>query len=206
MSTRQYLYKQLLTKKFFREHPYLENSVQRFIYSKLLFEGVEDAVNELLMKQLGVSEDRLEQITREKEQIQTEQNPEEIFHLLRKKIDGVNRIDLIKKALEFEDVLLPMVVEKLIRSYHDVFIDHSIYLLHRSKQDYSPLLREKYAEIRSPYVQSVVCLILGFRGGEEVIPWMLEKYFEMKRLYPDKTYDQGPLLALHELNCRFYKK
>ena len=41
---------------------------------------------------------------------------------------------------------------------------------------------------------------------EEVSSVLLEKYFEMKRLYPDKTYDQGPLLALHELNCRFYKK
>ena len=86
--------------QFFRDHPYLENSVQRFIYSKLLFEGVEDAVNELLMKQLGASDDRLEQITREKEQIQSEQNPEELFGLLRKKIDGVNQIELIKKALE----------------------------------------------------------------------------------------------------------
>lgn len=23
---------------------------------------------------------------------------------------------------------------------------------------------------------------------------------------PDETYDQGPLLALHELNSRFYQK
>lgn len=74
--------------QFFRDHPYLENSVQRFIYSMLLFEGVEDAVNELLMKQLGVIDDRLEQITREKEQIQSEQNPEELFGLLRKKSMG----------------------------------------------------------------------------------------------------------------------
>ena len=103
-------------------------------------------------------------------------------------------------------MILPMVVEKLIRSCQDVFIDNSIYLLPRSKQDYSPLLKEKYAEIRSPYVQSVICLILGYRGGEDVIPWVLEKYFEMKRLYPDKTYDQGPRLALHELNSRFHKK
>jgi len=200
------MYKQLLTKKFFRDNPYLENSVQRFIYSFLLYEGIEDAANEILMTQVGLSNERLKQITQEKELIQSEQNPEEIFQLLRKKIDGINRVDLIKKALEFEEVLLPMVTEKLIRNNHDVFIENSIQLLARSQKDYTPLVKERYDEIRSPYVQSLFCLILGFRGEEGTIPWILDRYFEMKRLYPVETYDQGPLLALHELNCRFYKK
>ena len=200
------MYKQLLTNKFFRDNPYLENSVQRFIYSMLLYEGIENAANEILMKQVGVSDDRLEQITREKEQIQSEQNPEEVFQLLRKKIDIVNRVDLINKTLEFEEVLLPMVIEKLIRSNHDVFIENAVRLLARSKTDYSPLLKEKYAEIRSPYVQSLICLILGFRGAEDTIPWMRDRFFEMKKLYQGETFDQGPLLALHELNYRFYKK
>jgi len=200
------VYKQLLTNKFFRDNPYLENSVQRFIYSMLLHEGIENAANEILMKQVGVSDDRLEQITREKEQIQSEQNHEEVFQLLRKKIDGVNRVNLINKALEFEEVLLPMMMEKLIRSNHDIFIENSVRFLARSKTDYSSLLREKYAEIRSPYVKSLICLILGFKGAEDTIPWMLDRFFEVKKLYPGETYDQGPLLALHELNCRFYKK
>ena len=200
------MYKQLLTKKFFRDNQYMENSVQRFIYSMLLYEGIEEAASEVLMTKVGLSDERLKRINQEKELIQSEQNPEEIFQLLRKKIDGVNRVDLIKKALEFEEVLLPMVMEKLMRSYHDIFIENSIRLLARSKKDYSPVLKEQYADIRSPYVQSVVCLILGFRGQEDTIPWMLDRFFEMKKLYPGETYDQGPLLALHELNCRFYKK
>ena len=170
------MYKQLLTNKFFRDNPYLENSVQRFIYSMLLYEGIENAANEILMKNAGLSDDRLEQITREKEQIQSEQNPDEVFQLLRKKIDGVNRVDLINKALEFEEVLLPMIMEKLIRSNHDIFIENSVRFLARSKTDYSPLLREKYAEIRSPYVKSLICLILGFKGAEDTIPWMLEPW------------------------------
>ncbi|WP_366924327.1 hypothetical protein MFMK1_001291 [Metallumcola ferriviriculae] len=200
------MYKKLLTKKFFQDNPYSENSVQRFIYSMLLYEGIEDAANEILMKQVGLSDERLIQITREKELIQSEQNPEEIFQLLRKKIDVINRDDLIKKALEFEEVLLPMVIEKLMRSYHDIFIENSIQLLARSHKDFTQLLKEKYAEIRSPYVQSLVCLILGLRGEENTIPWIQDRFFELKNLYPGETYDQGPLLALHELNCRFYDK
>ncbi len=102
-------------------------------------------------------------------------------------------------------MLLPMVVEKLIHSYHNIFIENSIELLTKSNKDFTPLLKEKYAEIRSPYVQSLICLVLGFRGEEDTIPWMMDRFLEMKKLYPGETYDQGPLLALHELKCRFYK-
>lgn len=200
------MYKKLLTKKFFRDNPYLENSVQRFVYSVLLYEGIEDMTSETMVKHGLLSNERIEQITQAKELIQEEQNPEMIFQLLRKKTDLVNRGVLVKKALQFEEVLIPLVIEKLIRSNHDVFIENSIQFLARSHEDYTPLLKEKYTEIRSPYVQSLVCLILGFRGEEGTIPWMLDRFFEMKKLYPGETYDQGPLLAVHELNSRFYKK
>jgi hypothetical protein len=36
------MYKQLLTKEFFEDNPYLENSVQRLIYSILVYDGIED--------------------------------------------------------------------------------------------------------------------------------------------------------------------
>ena len=52
----------------------------------------------------------------------------------------------------------------------------------------------------------MICVVLGFRGEESIIPWMLERFYEMKKMYPDETYDQGPLMALHELKHRFYKK
>jgi len=184
----------------------LEISAQRLIYSVLLYKGIEDAANEVVMKQLGLSDERLNQINSEKELIQSEQDPEEIFKLLRKKIDVVNKGDLIRKALEFEEILLPMVTEKLVRNHHDTFIENSIHLLARSQKDYTPLLKEQYDHIRSPYAQSLICLILGLRGEEGTIPWILDKYYEMKKLYPNETYNQGPLLALHELRYRFYKK
>jgi len=79
------MYKKLLTKKFFRDNPYLEDSVQRFIYSTLLYEELEDLANEITIKRGLLSDERLERITREKEVIQAEQNSEMIFQLLRKK-------------------------------------------------------------------------------------------------------------------------
>ena len=89
------MYKQLLSRNF-RDNPYLENSAQRFIYSILLYEGFEDVANEILMNKLILSDEHLKQIADEK-LIQTNQNPEEIFNLLRKKIDKINQVDLIKR-------------------------------------------------------------------------------------------------------------
>lgn len=197
------MYRKLLTKKFFRDNPYMENSVQRLVYSTLLYEGLEQKATDFVLE-TGVSGDRLEQIAREKEMILAEKAPVAIFQFLRKNIDVINRTALIEKALEFEGEILPMVVEKLIRSNHDTFIENAIRILAWSRTDYSQLLLERYAEFRSPYVQSLLCLILGLRGTESIILWMMSRFSEMRKLYPDETYDQGPLLALHELNARFY--
>lgn len=88
----------------------------------------------------------LEHVACEKEIILTEKDPEVIFQFLRKNLDVMNRTALIEKALEFEDQILPMVVDKLVRSNHDTFIENAIRLLARSKKDYSPLLMERYAD------------------------------------------------------------
>jgi hypothetical protein len=198
------MYHMLLTKKFFRNNPYMENSVQRLVYSTLLYVGLEQTAAEIVLERAGVSGDRLERIAREKELILAENDPEMIFQLLRKNLDVANRTALVEKALEFEEEILPMVVDKLVRSNHDTFIENAVRLLARSKKDYSRPLSERYTEFRSPYVQSLLCLIIGLRGTEDVIPWMMDRFFEMHKLFPDETYDQGPLLALHELKARFY--
>jgi len=48
----------------------MENSVQRFIYSTLQYEELEDLANEMTIKQGLLSDERLKQIAREKELIQ----------------------------------------------------------------------------------------------------------------------------------------
>lgn len=198
------MYRKLLTKKFFRDNPHKEFSVQQVLYSTLLYDGIEQVATEYTLKHMLQSGERGERIAQEKQMIRAEQNPEVVFQLLRKNIDVINRTILIDKALGFEDKILPLVIEKLKRSDHDVFIENAIRILAKSKKNYSPILMERYAEFRSPYVRSLLCLILGFRGEEDTIPWMMDRYFETKKRYPDDTYDQGPLIALSELNARFY--
>ncbi|HYE83554.1 MAG TPA: hypothetical protein VEG39_15480 [Clostridia bacterium] len=60
-------------------------------------------------------------------------------------------------------------------------------------------------EIRNPYALSLVCIVIGFIGDETTIPIMHKKYLELKGIYPDENYEQGPLLALAELRARFYQ-
>jgi len=198
------MHQNLLTRKFFRNNPVEEISTQRFVYSILTHNGIEEIANDYVLEYANLGAERIERIRNEKEQIQSEQNPDALLNFLRKDFELNNRVALVKRVLEFEEELMPKVVEKLIRSDNDNFIDNAMRLLARSEKNYSPLLYNKFNEIRRPYVQSMACLILGIRGGEEIIPWMMSQYQEMKRLYPDETYNQGPLLALYELKYRFY--
>lgn len=197
------MYKKLLTNKFFRDNPYEELSAQRLTYSTLCYDGMEDLAKDFVMN--SIDTDRYNKIGKEKQIIEAENNPEALFQLLRKSIDVINRPCLVNKALKYENEILPMLVEKLIRNDHDIFIENAVRLLAKSKGDYTKPLMERYKKIRSPYVQSVVCIIFGLRCGEEIIPWMYDRYFELKKLYPNENYNQGPLLALYELKSRFYE-
>jgi hypothetical protein len=196
------MYKQLLTRRFFRDNPYKELSAQRITYTMLCADGFEKLVEDAVKEHLDNA--RKQKILEEKRIIEAENNPEVLLQLFRKDIDVMNRPYLINKALKYENEILPKLIEKLIRNNHDTYIENAVRLLVKSKGDYTNVLMKRYSEIRSPYVQSLVCLVLGLRGREEVIPWIINKYFEMKKHYPDENYDQGPLLALYELHSRLY--
>lgn len=199
-------YKNLLTKQFFRENLIIKISEQSICHFTTTNEGIENLLNKYVSECAALSSERLEQIRKEKELIDAENNPDKLLNFLRKDFDTINRFDLTRKVLDLEEEMLPKVIEKLLRSDNDNFIDNSMRLLVQSKDDYSPILFEKYNEIRNPYVKSVVCIIFGLRGGEEIIPWMMNQYYEMKRIYPDENYSQGPLLALSDLKYRFYER
>ena len=62
---------------------------------------------------------------------------------------------------------------------------------------------ENYQEIRSEYMKSMLCLVLGFRGDASMIDFLIEEAERFEREYPDETYDQGPALAVQELSVRF---
>jgi hypothetical protein len=124
---------------------------------------------------------------------------------LRSKCDPLNYGILRDKVIEYEEPLVPRIIDMLVRSGNDVFIEHAARIIPKCKVNYSNELLDILSEIRNPYALSLVCIVIGFIGDEEAIPFMIHKYNELKNTYPHETYEQGPLLALTELDARFYR-
>lgn len=198
------MYRKLLNSKFFRDNPIVDMSPQRFVCLIVFDEGLEEATSEFMLNDIPLSDKRRADISAEKAEIAKQDNPEAIFRLLRQPMDTLSRPALAAKALEYEDDIVPMIIEKLIRNDHDTFIENAITILARAKGNYSEQIRSRYPDFRSSYVKSLICIYLGYKAPEDVIPWMMERFFEMKKLYPEETYNQGPLLALCELEARYY--
>ena len=122
---------------------------------------------------------------------------------MRGNCDSINYTFLHSKILEQEEILMPMIIEKLKTSVNDVFIEHTIKLIKKAEKNYLEELVEIFNDIRSPYALSLACIIIGFMGNESHIPLLLQKHSELKSLYPGENYEQGALLGLIELRERF---
>ena len=199
------MYRKLLSKSFFKNNPIEELSAQDIAYNFVLFEksGISEEVDHLVAKEQPERKEVADKVT---ELILATDTANSVLRFLRKPADIFNRETLLKHALKFQSELMPKVKKMLITSGNESFIENAYRLLIRCDKNYSNELLSDFDNIRDPYVQSLVCIIMGFRAEEKIIPWMYDKFFEFKNLYPDETYEQGPLLALHELNYRFYSK
>ncbi|ABR47956.1 hypothetical protein Amet_1784 [Alkaliphilus metalliredigens QYMF] len=186
----------MLNKIFFDENPVKESSVQRFVYSYLLYDGLDEVANQLSKNYIKRGEE-------EAEMLKNESSSEVLLKMMRGKCDNSNHILLHSKILEQEDVLMPIIIEKLKTSGNNVFIEHTIKLIKKANNNYCGDLIRIIDDIRSPYALSLACIIIGFMGNESDVPLLLRKHAELKSLYPSKSYEQGALLGLIEIRERF---
>jgi len=186
----------MLTKKFFDENPVKEISAQRFAYSFLLYDGLEEVATEFSKNYIKRGKD-------EAELLKKESSPEVLLKMMRGNCDTLNHTLLHSKILEQEEALMPRIIEKLKTSGNDVFIEHAMKLIKKAKKNYCEELIEIIDDIRSPYALSLACIIIGFMGNESDVPMLLRKHSELKSLYPGEDYEQGALLGLIELRERF---
>ena len=49
----------------------------------------------------------------------------------------------------------------------------------------------------------MLCFVLGFRANTDVIPFFMQQVDSFEKQFPDKSYEQGPLMALYEIRARF---
>ena len=187
-------------KKFLDTHRDIELSAARFEYSLHLYRGGEEFMFEEANKILPRSEAKQESIDR---MIDEASSPDAIVKLLRKKSELEISIKLIEKAIDIEEETLPIIQTRILTTGQDVFIENALKYLLRCKTNCSQWIMENYQEIRSEYMKSMLCLVLGFRGDASMIDFLIEEAERFEREYPDETYDQGPALAVQELSVRF---
>jgi hypothetical protein len=130
---------------------------------------------------------------------------EQIIKFMRRGIDPVNKDTLVYRALAFEVEIIPRIIEMMKKSLNTSFIENATVILALCKSDISAELFECCKIARSPYGQSMLLVSLGFKGGEEHIPWLIKKHKELKRLYKDESYCDGAFYALDEIERRLLR-
>ena len=187
-------------KKFLDTHRNIELSAERFEYSLHLYRDAEDFMFEEANKIFPRNQEERESIEK---MIDEASSSDEIVKLLRKGLEFETCVKLIKKAMEIEEETLPIIQKKILTTGQDVFIENALKYLLRCKTNCCDWIVENYQKIRSEYMKSMLCLVLGFRGDASMIDFLIEEAKRFEREYPDETYDQGAALAVQELSVRF---
>lgn len=162
-------------------------------------DGIEKQVNKLI-------EDNFKQYMKGQQDelvIDAAVKPEELLAYMRKAVNGRSRLNLRAKLLEYETEMKPLIQSKAIRVLQDVFIENALYFFLHCQENCCDWILESYCDMRSEYLKSMLCLVLGFRGDVSMVPFLKREVARFESGYPDKEYSQGPLLALYELNARF---
>jgi hypothetical protein len=185
--------------RFLKQNPLHDNSAARLQYTLLTYPELENKMHTML-KEKGMETDDMR---RDRDLIQKETDPEALLRWMRRDIAGSNKELLCRKLLEMEDAVLPVIQRRILTSIVDVYVENALRFFVRAKTDCSYWIVSHFHEIRNPYVQSTVCLALGFRAGADIIPWLIQQYESLKARYPSESFCEGPLMALHELKARF---
>lgn len=185
--------------RFLDKHPDIPFSAAKFEYSLYLEPEVVEYANTISEKILGESGEDLHS----KRMIEQAETREELLKLMRKPLSGGNRSRLRGKLLEYETVLMPWIKEKTMKNGQDIFIENALYFFLHCEENCCNWIVKEYSNIRNEYFKSMLCLVIGFRGDVEMIPFLMKETERLERMYPQETYAQGPILAIQELAVRF---
>ena len=185
--------------KFLDKHPDIPFPAAKFEYSLYLEPEAVEYANAISEKMLDESEEDLHS----KRMIEQAETTEELLKLMRKPLSGGNRSRLSGKLLEYETVMMPCIKEKTMKNGQDIFIENTLYFFLHCEENCCDWLMKEYSNIRNEYLKSMLCLVIGFRGDVEMIPFLMKETERLERMYPQETYAQGPILAIQELAVRF---
>lgn len=179
-------------------------AAQAYIHIKLLLEDVDlkEIMSEYEFQELPGREEAL---LMEKEEIDSATTSEQLIHYMRRGADIMNQQALVRRALDFEDEIVPEIISMLKTSLNDLFIELSTRVLAVCGKDISDELAEIYDEVRDPYAKSMILVVMGFKADETRIPWLTKKFKALKLEYPNDDHCYGAFYALAEIEQRFYE-
>ncbi len=170
----------------------------------LSFPDLQEEVNREVVSKMDKL--RYENYLMEKEAIMNLNNAQDIVTFMRKMKDSVNTRSLMEKALAYQDEVMPLVLEKLCKSGHDIFIENAATLLAGADEKYTEQLYDIFPNIRNTYARSELCLVFGVMKKTEYTPLLMEQFRIIKEERPDRDYEQGPLFALYTDCSKIEKK
>ena len=144
-------------------------------------------------------DERRIQIAKDKEEVEKLDSGEAVVSYMRKNHDNLVDPMFCKKALTLESEAAPLIVRRYKTTALDRFVELAFRILAKADKKYAEQLFQEYREIRNPYAQSMACLLFGEHEMEEAVPLLMKEYERFKRDYPEESYNQAPLLALHIL-------
>ena len=166
-----------------------------------------DEIKEIMHKAaLEDQPDREEEIAKEVAMFKAFTSCEQVIKAMRGKYDVLSRPFLLAKAVELEYEVVPEVVRRLKTNLQDTFIEAAAMFLAKTNINVSEELIAYFDEVKNPFAKSIILLVLGFKADEKHIPWMIEKYHEMKKTYRSEAFHEGAYYGLTEMYERFYTK
>lgn len=189
----------LLTKAFFNRHPLQEFSAARMEYSLLLSPDVAKTANKL-MRDKGLMPASETAVLKE---IEAANDLTVLLRFARRELPGDGKLLIRDKLLACEEQSLPEIQRMLLTTGNDIFAENALHLFLDFKADPVPWLLKHFNQIRYPYARSLMCLVLGFRGNAQVVPFLMQQLKLFTARFPQDNLDQAPLLALYELHARF---
>ena len=196
----------LLTKDYFNRHPVKEYSAARLEYSMLLMPEVMDVVDEKLpeMREMAAKQGiDIPDTTEQMKRVEEEEDTGKLLRMLRQTHPPVVRKAVREKLLKREMEVLPEIQRMILKAFNDNTIENCVRFMTKCETDCTEWIMRHYDDVREPYARSMLCLVLGFRASTDVIPFLVQQVDVFGKQFPDKSYEQGPLMALYEIRARF---
>ena len=196
----------LLTKDYFNRHPIKEYSAARLEYSMLLMPEIMDVVDKKLPEMREMAAKRgidIPDPTEQMERVEQEEDTAKLLRMLRQTHSPVVRKAVREKLLKREAEALPAIQRMILKAFNDNTIENCVRFMTKCEANCTDWIMQNYDDVREPYARSMLCLVLGFRADTQVIPFLMKQVDSFEKQSPDKSYEQGPLMALYEIYARF---